>query len=60
MTAASMSMMAGPRGTPGALTMAPEVLEQGATPDAKADMFCFGGIVLEALFPSTAEAWKAT
>jgi hypothetical protein len=46
MSAKSVSVMPGPRGTPGVLTMAPEVLEQGATPDEKADMFCFGDLPL--------------
>ena len=56
---ASMSAMsvAGARGTPGFLTMAPEVL-QGRQPDFKADCYSFGGMVLQALFKSQAELWK--
>jgi hypothetical protein len=56
---ASMSAMsvAGARGTPGFLTMAPEVL-QGRQPDFKADCYSFGGMVLQALFKSQADLWK--
>jgi serine/threonine protein kinase len=56
---ASVSVMsfAGPRGTLGCLTMAPEV-SQGAPPDDKADVFGFGGIVLQVLFSQQAEKWR--
>jgi serine/threonine protein kinase len=56
---ASMSAIsvAGARGTPGFLTMAPEVL-QGRQPDFKADCYSFGGMVLQAFFKNQAELWK--
>jgi serine/threonine protein kinase len=56
---ASMSAMCvgGACGTPGFLTMAPEVL-QGRHPDFKADCYSFGGMVLLALFKSQADSWQ--
>jgi serine/threonine protein kinase len=56
---ASMSVMSvsGARGTPGCLTMAPEVL-QGRQPDFKADCYSFGGMMLQALFKSESDRWQ--
>ena len=53
----SMASMAGARGTPGYLTMAPEIA-QGKTPDVKSDVFSFGGLVLQVLFREQAEVWQ--
>mmetsp|Transcript_33613 Transcript_33613/g.78457 ORF Transcript_33613/g.78457 Transcript_33613/m.78457 type:complete len:1219 (-) Transcript_33613:1649-5305(-) len=54
---ASRSVVAGARGTPGVLSMAPEVFINGQLPDAKADIFSFGGMLFEALYPTEANAW---
>jgi len=53
---ASRSVVAGARGTPGVLSMAPEVFN-GQLPDKKADIFSFGGMLFEALYPTEANAW---
>ncbi len=57
MRAKSMSSIFGPRGTPGALTMAPEVME-GRTPDAASDCWSFGGLVLASLYTPEAQVWE--
>jgi serine/threonine protein kinase len=46
--AATVGSVAGGRGTPGALTMAPEV-EAGLAPTDRADMFGFGGLLARAV-----------
>jgi serine/threonine protein kinase len=46
--AATVASMAGGRGTPGALTMAPEV-EAGSAPTDRADVFGFGGVLARAV-----------
>jgi serine/threonine protein kinase len=46
--AATVRSMANGHGTPGALTMAPEV-EAGSTPTDRADMFGFGGLLARAV-----------
>lgn len=59
MLAQSMSAsVGGPRGTLGALTMAPEVM-QGATPDAASDCWSFGGLVLASLYKDEACHWES-
>mmetsp|Transcript_29070 Transcript_29070/g.69631 ORF Transcript_29070/g.69631 Transcript_29070/m.69631 type:complete len:1030 (+) Transcript_29070:720-3809(+) len=53
----SMSMIPrGPRGTPGVLTLAPEV-ERGE-PSTASDMYSFGGLALLALHRDVAQAWQ--
>ena len=60
MLAASSSMsMVGQRGTPGVLTLAPEVMVSGREPTMKSDMFSFGGMMLLALHKARALAWEA-
>ena len=53
----ALSMASGARGTPGCLTMAPEI-SKGRQPDAKADLFSFGGMLLQVLFPEEADRWQ--
>jgi serine/threonine protein kinase len=55
--ALSMSQVAGPCGTLGALTMAPEVFE-GHAPDPLSDVWSFGGMVIESMFLSQAKNWQ--
>eukprot|EP00802_Teleaulax_amphioxeia_P001877 Tamp_01879.p1 GENE.Tamp_01879~~Tamp_01879.p1 ORF type:complete len:1262 (+),score=324.47 Tamp_01879:258-3788(+) len=57
LSSVSMVSMSGARGTPGYLTMAPEIARD-MPPDAKSDVFSFGGMVLQVLFPKQAEVWK--
>jgi hypothetical protein len=55
--AKSMASVVGPRGTLGALTMAPEVMD-GATPDVASDCWSFGGLVLACLYKDQARSWE--
>ena len=55
--ARSVASVLGPRGTMGALTMAPEVME-GKTPDAASDCWSFGGLVLASLYMDEARRWQ--
>ena len=57
MASASM-LQQGPRGTPGVLTLAPEVMAGGEASMAS-DMFSFGGLALQALYREQAQAWQA-
>jgi serine/threonine protein kinase len=54
--ARSMASFVGPRGTFGALTMAPEVME-GNTPDAASDCWSFGGLVMASLYKVEGQRW---
>jgi serine/threonine protein kinase len=56
--AKSVASVLGPRGTMGALTMAPEVME-GKTPDAASDCWSFGGLILASLYTDEAQRWES-
>jgi serine/threonine protein kinase len=62
LSVASMSRaaasVAGGRGTPGALSMAPEVAA-GKTPTDKSDVYSLGGILLRIVCPAEASRWAA-
>ena len=62
LSVASMSRaaasLAGGRGTPGALSMAPEVAA-GRTPTDKSDVYSLGGILLRIACPAEANRWAA-